>query len=362
MAKNATSTTMVITEIQNSGSGSLTSVKEVFRWSSAEHSSAQAPIDLQLMVKTVRKEIPGSNNVVEHGLSATWQPFQMMGEWDDKWGNRRNFSANGNGAYAFNTFRDFSAFVQRMPFVRIEIDSLSFVGIITELKIRWVRQARIGWAITFSPHQNETITAVRPPKQTRQSITQWTVDVKAKSNNLNDSFDRLKKLALKTQRVDDFTRVMLELNDAVDRVNRISIDGFGTDVEKRLLLMAQTFRRLRGSAVAVALALRNVTSPIDVAYDDMMLTVNHMDWWTSSLSDAWAIVGISTRAERDVRSRIQPNTRAIYYPKRGESLERISFQFYQTPDNWRAIQQRNNLSSLILDGTEELIIPERTTI
>lgn len=355
MPKISTYTTMVITEIQNSGSGILSTVKEVFRWSSAEHSSPQGSIDLHLLVKTIRKEMPGSNEVVEHALSATWQPFPIVGEWDDKWGSRRTSSP-----FAFTTFRDFAAFVSRMPLVRIEIDSLSFVGIFTEFKVKYERQSKIGWMMTFSPHQNETITTSRPPRATRQSITQWVVSSKVKSDSMNRSFEKLKALSLKTQRIDSFTQVMLELNDAIDRVNRVNQDGFGTEVEKRLLLMAQTFRRLRGAAMSAAIALRNVTSPIDVAYDDIMLTIRHVDWWTSSLSDAWSLVGISTKAERDVRSRIQPDTKAIYYPKRGESLERISFRFYDTANNWRMIYDRNNLSSLQLDGTEELIIPEKT--
>ena len=66
---------MTITELQRSGNGVFEDTKVVFRWTGPEHSSAQGELELYLKVNTVRREIPGSNEVVEHVMAATWQPF-----------------------------------------------------------------------------------------------------------------------------------------------------------------------------------------------------------------------------------------------------------------------------------------------
>src|SRR5579885_2368547 len=135
MAKIAPPIEQSITELQRAGDGTLVDTANVFRWSSQEHASAQGSIALHLMVQTVRKNMPGSNEVVEHALSATWQPFEIQGEWKDMWGNRRQGGGFARtGAYAKAMFEEFAKLVSRMPMVRYEIDALSFVGIITDFK------------------------------------------------------------------------------------------------------------------------------------------------------------------------------------------------------------------------------------
>ena len=74
-----TSSEMTITELRRTGAGTLEDVRVVFRWTGVEHSAPQGDLELHLMVKTVRKEMPGSNEVVEQGLAATWQPFLVTG-------------------------------------------------------------------------------------------------------------------------------------------------------------------------------------------------------------------------------------------------------------------------------------------
>lgn len=354
---------MTITELQRSGAGTLEDGQTVFRWTSAEHATPQGIIDLHLQVKTIRKEIPGGDEVVEQVMSATWQPFQLNGEWDDKWGNRRfpSGTLTRTGTFAFTTFNDLAAFVQRKPLVRIELDSLSFVGLITDLKVGIVRKTKINYSITISPHRNESVHVAPQKSLTTQSIPKWLVDAASHVGALSDSFDKIRVLPLKTPRVDTFTVTMLEINDALNRLQRIGSDGFGTDTEARLLLMATTFRRLRGSGVQAALALARLTSSVDVAFDDILLSIRHAEWISSSLVESWKMVATARLAELDIRGRARQKPKAIYYPKRGESLERISTRFYGTPDNWRAIYDKNNLSSLTLDGNEELIIPERSS-
>lgn len=349
---------LIVTELQRAGDGRFVDTNNVFRWTSEEHASAQDDIELHLMVKTVRKEMPGSNEVVEHALSATWQPFDVHGEWDDKWGNRRSPSGALTGAYAKSMFTAFATMVSRMPTVRFEIDALSFVGLITNFKPVYRRQAKIGWVFTISPHQNETVQVPQIKDNTSQPIAKWVQDATDTNSSINTSFDGIKNFSLKTPRVSRFNEVLSELNDAVSRLNTVSSQGFDTDTSRKLLLLATTFRRVRGACIKIQDSLKLLTSD-EIAFTDVILQMAHAGWIAQTITDSWKLSGLSKQAELDVRKQARQKPKAIYYPKAGESLERISLKFYGTADHWRAIYDKNNLSSLILVGNEQLFIPEK---
>lgn len=363
--------TLTITELRRAGDGTLDSTPVVFVWTSAEHASPQGDLALHLMVKTMRREIPGSNNVVEHAMSATWQPFELNGEWDDKWGNRR-FPSNGTlirtGAYALEMFREFAKMVSNMPLVRVELDALSFVGLITDLKILYRTQTYIKWSATLSPHVNEIITVVKSRVFAQQSLPKWVQDLDdelagifLKLNSIMGIDSSMPPLSFKTPQLDLITRSLLELNDSMDRAKGIVEDGFHSDTEAKLLLMASTFRRMRGANKQLFEFLKNSQPSENLGYSDALEEMRYKEWVYGTIEDCWRMIGVARDAEIDVRRRVKQKPRAIYYPKRGESLERISMQFYGTADNWRAIYDKNKLASLILDGSEELVIPERTS-
>ena len=126
---------MTITELQRTGAGSLVATPLVFQWTGLTHSSVQGILNFKLQAKIARKEMPGSNDVVHHALAATWQPFPFSGEWDDKW--------MGQGQ-AFQTYLDFARLVQRIPLVRVTVDSLSFVS-----RDQWVAMSSASSLISF---------------------------------------------------------------------------------------------------------------------------------------------------------------------------------------------------------------------
>lgn len=368
--KPASPTELIITELERAGDGTLVDTPVTFKWSSVEHASPQGEIPLHLMVKSNRREMPGGNTVVEHAMAATWQPFTMEGEWDDKWGNRRtpsSASLQRTGAYALNMFREFAKMVTRMPIVRVEVDALSFTGLLTDLKVMYRTQTHIRWSVTMSPHVNEIIDLPKKRVRASQSLPKWVEDASTQIDELDVSLGEitgtvdLPPLSFKTPQLGFLTTTMLEINDALDRLNGIVEDGFHTETESRLLLMASTFRRLKAASYSGFDYLRNSIPDENLGYADALEEMRYKDWVYGNIEKYWNLIALSREAEIDCRRRAKQSPRAIYYPKRGESLERISMMFYGTADNWRAIYDKNNLSSLILDGTEELIIPERGT-
>lgn len=354
---------MVITELRRSGEGAQESAPQVFKFSGREHSSSLNDLELHLKVTTVRKEMPGSNSVVEQAMSATWQPFELNGEWDDKWGNRKVLGIAGmnrTGSYAFFMFQEFSKLVSRMPLVRLEIDALSFVGILTDLVISYRTKTRIGWKVTISPHENETVDVDRPVGVVKQSIPKWLEDSALISNDMSLAFQEIQIISsLKTSLFERFQLRLIEVNDALSRLEEISLDSLVIDnLQQRLYLMATTYRRVRNAYKTLTDDLISINSA-ELAFEDSLQAASFSEWVHGSLVSAWKAIGLSISAESDVRKRAYQKPKAIYYPKRGESLERISARFYGTANNWRAIYDKNNLSSLVLEGNEELLIPEQ---
>lgn len=353
---------MSITELRRSGTGVLEDTQRVFRFSGREHSSSLNDLELHLKVTTVRTEMPGSNEVVEHAMAATWQPFEISGEWDDKWGNRRALGIGGllrSGSYALFMFQEFAKLVTDMPLVRVELDALSFVGLLTNLDITYRTKTKIGWKVTVSPHKNETVSSTRPISVAKESITAWLQQAASQGDYMINAFAEIKiAVPIKTSLFEKFQLKMLELNDSLDRLAEISLSGLVEDTENKLYLLATTYRRCRNTYLDICDTLNSVESSAEVAYDDAMKSSSFAEWVHGSITSAWKSIGIMSLAEVDARRRAQAKPRAIYYPRAGESLERISVRFYGTADNWRAIYDKNNLSSLVLTGTEELLIPE----
>lgn len=357
-----------ITHVRRTGAGVYEDVGTVFRFTSAEHSGSQGDLMLHLQVKTVRKNIPGGNEVIEQVLSSSWQPFDITGEWDDKWANKRDASIVSTGSYAITTFYRLAEFVSNGPSVRVVVGSLSFVGIITDLKIRYRRDTQIGWSATLSPHKNENVPQTRVQEPIRsQSIEKWIQDSDDHVQEIQGLFDDVSgpdddvPVPMATPRFDQYRGVLAEINDALDRLQGINSTGLETETTRKLLLLATTFRRLRGACLQATLALSRLTAPLEIAFEDVLQSARFTEWVTSSTSSAWRTVGTSRSAERDVLSRASQRPRAIHRARAGESLERISLRYYGTANNWRAIYDKNNMSSLVLSGGEELLIPDRVT-
>lgn len=351
---------MVITELRRTGTGAFEDTPVVFRWSGAEHSSNQDELSLHLQVKHVRKEIPGGQGEVVHQtMSATWQPFELVGEWMDRWGNRvQTGGLARSGSYALTMFDEFAGMVGRMPDVRVELDALSFVGILTDLKIRYRHKGYIRWSATLSPTKNERVQPSRPRIQT-QSVIKWISDAAERGTQLNDAFrSMLSGVTLSGPDYDVLTRLLLGVNDAIDRLQRISTEGFGTNAEQKLLLVAATMRRLRGASLSMCLALSKMSTPLRVAYDDALMAATHREWVASSIVMGYQMIGLSRDAEVDMTRAAGQKPRRIYRPRRNESLEKIAAEVYGDPGSWRKIYDANHLSSLVLDGTEELFIPD----
>jgi hypothetical protein len=341
---------MRIVELRRTGAGTFAELTK-FEWSGPSHSSMQGTLDLELAIKTVRKEMPGGNEVIEQGLSSTWQPFEMTGEWDDKW---------AGAGFAMQMYNDFAPFCARIPFIRFTLDEHSLIGLITNLKIKYKTAAKIFWTLTLSPHRNETFTdeiQFAAPKE-RKPIDQWWKQFQANLATFASFRAGARKIPLSTDVLTKFDTFMADLNGAVDELGHVATNGLESDTERRLLRLASTFRKIRGAGLRVAFGIQKQASTVDVAYDDVMGTLTYDEWVNTARTQLWRNTGLARLAELDMQARVGHHPKAIYRPKSRESLERISKKFYGTPGNVDKIRDANPGLPNVLIGTEELLIPE----
>lgn len=347
-----TTSTTKITELRRSGAGTLEETPVVFEWTGDTHTSMQGELKTSLHVQTARRVLPGSSNVVEHCMSASWEPFECNGEWSDRWA--------GSG-FAWDTYLAFARMVQRMPLVRLTLDKMSYVGILTNFTSRYRTVDQIYWSFMISPHLNEAVGApvpTPPRKVERQSITQWASEARDLADTLQESLINAQSLPIKTEDVLSANDQQLEIEDAVSRVENISINVQVT-TPAQLLLLATAFRRVRGAGINLSAGVQTTRADQAVSYEDALLSLNYEIWRTQAYTNGLLATGRARQAELDMRARAGQHPRAIYRPRQGESLERISMRFYGTADSWRTIYDANHLESLVLDGTEELIIPQQ---
>lgn len=349
--KFATAVHMRIVELRRVG-GSFEEGLKSFNWSGPEHSSCQGDLELHLAGKVTRKEIPGGNRVVHQKLAATWQPFDLTGEWDDKWGGSN---------FAWTMYNELAVFAATIPFIRFTLDEHQITGLLTDLKVRYRVRSKIYWTITISPEENETFglsaETLGHEEVIRKPIAEWAKEFNARVAAISAMRQAATHIPFKTPALSTFDTVLTEYNSALDRLNSVASRGLETDTERRLRLLASTFRRTRGAALNAAIGIRQNRSDVDMAYNDVIGTARYDEWIHTTHTEFMKSIGLSRAAEKDMTARLGRRPRAIHRCMRGESLERISRRYYGTADNTNKISEANNLTSWIFDGGEELIIP-----
>lgn len=355
-----------ITELKRLGSGVLEDTPVAFEWDHQTHSAMQDDLNLELQVNTVREMPAGAEKPVEQILSTEWTPFEIHGEWKDKWAGR---------GFAMNTFLEFARLVGRAPLVRFELGQHSLVGIITKLRIRYRTDFEIGWGVMFSPHENETVGQARRPPTTApvaKPITQRLADLEDGTASLRDSADLVAGVPTATEDIDDSTRLIGDLEDAVDRANAAS-DAISLDdapvtlaldsvdrAQMKLAAVASAFRACSTTALNASDGVAALSAVGVLPYDDVVIMLRLEEYIRSTRNEAIRVSAVARAGEADARARMARKPRAVHRCRDGESLERISTRYYGTPDQWRLIYDANNLHSIFIAGGTDLIIPERT--
>lgn len=340
-----------ITELRRTGQGFYAETPIRFEWDSATRTSLRGDIEFELAVKTSRFEI--GEEVVEQVMSATWQPFQISGRWKDSYA--------GQG-FAEQTMRQFAQLVGRTPLVRLQIDKLSWVGILTGVRFIYVTADNIAWAATLSPHQNEHVGRFQPTKPITpiaRPLQHHADAVSAVVGEIQTVNAGIAAYPAGTEDVIDTQPTIAALTDAATKINAVT--AATEDAERSLLTAATALRRARNAGIELLEAIRAKHGVLTAALDNPIHILRFNEWVRSVQSKTVQAAGLALVAEQDMRRRAERKPRAIHIAKAAESLERIAMRYYGNADAWSAIYAANGLDSIVLDGGQELIIPERST-
>lgn len=361
-----TTSSIRITELRRMGSGVMIDTPLVFEWDSASHSMPQDALEYELQINTVRESDPGTEEPIEQIMGVEWTPFEMHGEWMDKWA--------GPG-FASDTEREFCLMAGRVPLVRVQIKTRSFVGIITSVKIRYRLETEIGYTIKFSPHSNENIGSFRRTPGTgtvaspvdsrlgeidsingdlKGSLDTARANVQSATADIEDSADQLD--AIDTEYAKAVAANNAIANDAIDSDAQLTTVDI---TQARLLALAASFSRIAAVATASAVNVSVLAANDVLAYDDVIQALNFEEWSRNTYCDSILMAAAARSAAIDARSRAALRPLTVHRCKNGESLQRISNRYYGTPNAWRLIYDANNMSSILLDSGTEIIIPER---
>lgn len=345
---------LTITELRRTGTGQLTATPTFFRWDAPSQTAPREAIEATLQVKTVRREQPGADDVVEQVISSSWQPFDLEGEWDDK---------HAGPGYALATYREFARMVQRGPLVRLEFESLSLVGLLTGLTLRYERRIRVGWRVTFSPHTHETVgrprTAGRIVQPTSKPVREHVAAAKEIAAVLAADAEVARMLPVADSTLLDSAADIATVAARVTSIETAASAGLETEAGQKLLNLAGQFRQIGQAALTVSRNLESARSGVSAGFDSPVLWLRFDEAVHTQAARSVLLTGAALEAEADMRARADARPQAVYRAHAGESLYRISARFYGTESEWRRIYEANGLDTLVLDGTEELVIPSR---
>jgi len=347
--KSVSGGTFSIVEITEDGTNGAE-----FYWDVNNRSIPKQPWGGGVQQRTSRMDYPGTENVTEQVLGSNFTNFDLKGDWQDK------FNSAG---YAIKTWKDFQAMVRRGNITRIEFKSMAFTGIITDFAWTYRREYDIGYSITFSPHRRVDDAPSRKNLVAHdKSPSELSDKIKlAIQNDMKSINDRAPSAQLAGSLGSDLLKDLENLTDssnAFDIVNTQRILAIGADKGLSLRKAIAITDLVVARAARLSERVKAVRADTSLLYQTP-LSVLHMESWARGLNaSALRIAVDGYDAKKQLRRRADPRAKALYRPFAGESLYSISNRFYNTPQRWREIKTRNNLTYTQMTGLELLIIPE----
>lgn len=340
-----------VTELLPSGDGGAR-----FVWDRDTQSSPQNAWEYAVSLRTVKEHYPGvSANPTEQVLGWNYDDFDLEGKWDDRY---------AGAGFAEATRIAMEALIKRANKARLEFEGLNIVGLLTKLTITYRTKYLIRWVLHFSPHYREgdEQVALAPPAVANPNTYQ--VQASAIYQAMQDTHSQAPKQYIGGTTFGDVALQLATVGSAVgtissivaDRVLLVQVPAAGSQPVSSLARLAQAFSTLQSGAQAM-LTLTKLPSDTTLMVSQAVPTLALEAWARGLAYQSRAMVYLAWKASQDLTTRVDPTALALYRPRAGESLYAISNRFYQTPNRWRDIYERNRLSTFTLTGYETLVIP-----
>jgi len=244
-----------------------------------------------------------------------------------------------------------------------EIEGISFTGIITGYKPTYFTSFRTGYEFTLSPHfqvqgGDTRRGRILAPKVADPGL--YLLQVDAIIDAALDVHAAAPKPYVASDLVATTFASLSDWQNRADTINAVidtRVLSTGDDGPNSVARVAQSFAAMGASAAALLPSYAAVSTSTDLAYDSAVVNLQFEVWKREMAFQARQLVVACFNATRDLGTLVDPQAKAIYRPRAGESLYGISNRFYGTPHRWRDIATRNRLQGFTLGGTEVLVIP-----
>lgn len=324
-----------------------------FEWTTENRAKPVRGWPYELVVDTVRDNMPGASEPVEQVLGSHYEPFRLNGRWDDRY---------AGAGFAVRTRDALEELAASAAPVRLSWESVVFIGILKSAKLNNLRTWLIEYDFEISPHRKGSdpgrsldATKTAPVRDYGQLVLQLaremtTLHALAPTRYIAGSlhFDVSALVAAVTSKAEQIGAVIdgrvLAFEDTVTN----SIGKVVSDLEV-----------LRQAAMAIPAALASAGTSTAIYFANTLIELEFDGWSRGLGTQARALAVIAREAFDELGRRVLPDAQALYRPRAGESLYDISITFFGTSTMWRAIADANALDQLELDGTELLVIPKR---
>lgn len=339
----------------SAGQGTYTETLSRFEWDAKTKSAPRHGWEYGVVLRTNREDYPGSDEPVEQVLGAHYEPQNFRGVWDDRW---------AGAGFAENQRIEFEKMVQRGNYVRISFETITFTGIITGFKPTYFTSFRIGYEFNFSPHyrvQGGDTRRGRILAPKTADPVEHLLKVDTIVNDAKAALERSPKPHVTQDLVSVVAAALGVWADRADTINAV-IDGRvlapSGEGPNSVARVVQGFQSMAASALALLPTLAPVRTDLNLDFEAAIAVLAFDESMREVAFQARSLIVECYKASADLSKLFDPQARAIYRPRAGESLYGISNRFYGTPHRWRAIADRNKLRGFTLSGGEVLVIPD----
>jgi hypothetical protein len=353
------SSVWAITELRRTGAGVLQENPEGARfvWDGATHTLPVADVDITQQVNTVRTVYPGTEHPVEQVLSFEIAPFDISGEWNDKF-NFPGFAAEQELAM--------DALHRRGALVRMDFEQFSLTGIITHFTRGLRHRTHLTWSLTFSPHYRDTQDATVRGGQVISSgarpLREQAQETEEVIQATTASHDAGRGLALATASYPVTGATVLAATTTQAGINARASAGLTDNSAEELRTQQERYASLQAVGATQAARLATVRSDDATSFDSVVQRLGFALWSRGVRTGGRVTLTRSFDAQRELDLVLVAQTRAVIRPSVGSSVYRVAGDFATSPEGWRDVALANNRSELFFDGVTELTVPvERTS-
>jgi hypothetical protein len=324
-----------------------------FEWTTENRAKPLSGWPYELVVDTVRDNMPGASEPVEQVLGSHYEPFRLNGRWDDRYA--------GPG-FAVRTCESLEELAASAAPVRVSWEHIVFIGILKSVKPTHRRTWLIDYDFEISPHRKGSdpgrsfdAAKAAPVRDYGQLVLQLaremtTLHALAPTRYIAGSLHA------------DVSILVAAVTTKAEQIGAV-IDGrvlaFDDTVTNSLGKVVSDLEVLRQAAMAIPAALASAGTSTAIYFANTLIEAEFDAWSRGLGTQARSLAVLAREASDELARRVVPNAKALYRPRAGESLYDIAIMFFGTSTMWRAIAEANALYQLELDGTELLTIPSR---